>query len=555
MARPRFSEMLVNRRRQLGLSTGQAARVLRFKVEVLRAFEEGDFDAMPKSGYAQGMLSSYARYLGLNPRQVTNQFSADLADWEHGGSGRSIAGRGGSRRRRGGDPTYEVPDRDSRYEGSRGLLPTSGGYAGDVYGYTTTSSAHSRNSRPSPLVDQWRPTRGDARYDRGYGRDGDAPRRGRTEERRYSGRDLSTYSSGRDAQRSARYRAQADRSGYASRYRGSEGVADQMGRDRVSVRRVAPSDYTDDLRYDDARPYEAASTRSGRQSSRNIATVGRPNVARRQSSRGRAPQRGPERGGFLGVVQAFFSDPRRTLAFVLVVAGVILTMVIITSIGSCVNKDTSSNRTVSVSSSTEDSGSSSKSSSTSTSAEAEKAAADALAAKKSQSEANSKTETKVEVKVDDGEVSWVEIENDGKSVVAEQITGPWSQSYTVTSKFTIQVSDTAAVTVTKNGETQKFESKTSGIGTITIEGTKATTTSTNGSNNSSTTTNGSTTSTTDATTGTGSTTTTQSDESASTSTSTQTDASSTTASTSTSGSSRTAPSTPTASYSYFSKGA
>ena len=35
MARPRFSEMLVNRRRQLGLSTGQAARVLRFKEQEL----------------------------------------------------------------------------------------------------------------------------------------------------------------------------------------------------------------------------------------------------------------------------------------------------------------------------------------------------------------------------------------------------------------------------------------------------------------------------------------------------------------------------------------
>ena len=539
MARPRFSEMLVNRRRQLGLSTGQAARVLRFKEDVLRAFEEGDFDSMPKSGYAQGMLSSYARYLGLNPRQVTNQFAADLSDWEHGGSGRSIAGRGGSRRRRGEEPTYELPGR-SRYQGTRGLLPTSGGYAGDVYGYTTTSSAYSRNHRPASRVDDRRSGRGIRE-----GRAQDGRGRGRGEERRYSGRDLSTYSSGRDAQRSARYRAQADRSGYASRYRGSEGAADQMGRDRVSVRRVTPSEYTDDLRYDDARPYEAASTRSGRQSSRNIANVGRPNVARRQPQRGRAPQRQPERGGVLGVIQAFFSDPRRTLAFVLVVAGVILTMVIISSIGSCVNKDTSSGRTVSVSSTSDNSGSSSSSnsSSTTTSAEAEKAAADALAAKKSKEEANTKTETKVEVKVDDGEVSWVEIENDGKSVVAEQITGPWSQSFTVTSKFTIQVSDTAAVTVTKNGETQKFESKTSGIGTITIEGTKATTsTSANGTSATGTTDANATSTQSDgtSTTTTSSTTSTQSDQASATTSSTD--------------SSRTAPSASSASYSYFSKG-
>ena len=78
MARPRFSEMLVERRRQLGLTVQQAARVLRLKEATLVAFEEGDFSSIPKSGYAQGMLSSYARYLGLNPREVVDQFQSDL---------------------------------------------------------------------------------------------------------------------------------------------------------------------------------------------------------------------------------------------------------------------------------------------------------------------------------------------------------------------------------------------------------------------------------------------------------------------------------------------
>jgi hypothetical protein len=282
-----------------------------------------------------------------------------------------------------------------------------------------------------------------------------------------------------------RYRAQADRSGYASRYRGREGIADRSARDRVSVRRVAPSDYTDDLQYGDALPYEAASTRSGRRSSRNIAHVDRPNVQRRTpgrdsrgASRGRASE--PRRGGVAGVIEAFFSDPRRTLALVLVVAAVVLTIVIISSVGACVNKNISSDRTVSVTTSASEGGDSSKSESSTTTKtqETEKAAADAAAAKKTKEDAAAKTETKVEVSVDDGEVSWVEIENDGKSVVAEQITGPWKQSYVVTGQFTIQVSDTTAVTVTKNGETQKFDNKTSGIGTITIVGTKATTSST-----------------------------------------------------------------------------
>ena len=78
MARPRFSEMLFDRRRQLGLSIAQASHVLRLKPQVLQAFEEGDFPSIPKSGYAQGMLSSYARYLGLNTRCLL--YTSDAAD-------------------------------------------------------------------------------------------------------------------------------------------------------------------------------------------------------------------------------------------------------------------------------------------------------------------------------------------------------------------------------------------------------------------------------------------------------------------------------------------
>ena len=111
MPRPRFSEMLVTRRRQLGLSISQASQVLRLKEQVLIAFEEGDFDHIPKSGYAQGMLSSYARYLGLNPRQVVNQFQADLNDYVK-------------------DMQSAMPeDYESQdtYLAPRKLLPTSGG--------------------------------------------------------------------------------------------------------------------------------------------------------------------------------------------------------------------------------------------------------------------------------------------------------------------------------------------------------------------------------------------------------------------------------------------
>ena len=58
MAKPRFSEYLAQRRRQLNLTIPQAARVLRLKEQVIVAFEEGDWQRIPRSGYALGMLSS-----------------------------------------------------------------------------------------------------------------------------------------------------------------------------------------------------------------------------------------------------------------------------------------------------------------------------------------------------------------------------------------------------------------------------------------------------------------------------------------------------------------
>ena len=84
MPRPRFSEMLVERRRQLGLSITQASKILRLKEQALIAFEEGDFTNMPQSGYAQGMLSSYARYLGLNPREIVDLFQEESYELENG---------------------------------------------------------------------------------------------------------------------------------------------------------------------------------------------------------------------------------------------------------------------------------------------------------------------------------------------------------------------------------------------------------------------------------------------------------------------------------------
>ena len=441
MARPRFSEMLVDRRRRLGLSVVQAAEQLKLKEQVLIAFEDGDFGNMPKSGYAQGMLSSYARYLGLNPRVITQQFSSDLRAWER------EVGRH-DRRTRG------VTASSAGYQGTRGLLPTSGGYAGDLDDYATTSPARVKGME-------------EGIYEA-------ARRRSRTRdvgERRYTGRDVTREQEQRRASQYGRTRTRQTRSERARR--DDVPLAPGAG-GRITRREVSPSDFEDDLRYGTASPYEAASTATGRRSSRNIVHVDRPNVRRRAgANRGRAGQSDPRNrrapSGILG------GETRRLVLLTFVIVA-ILTAIIIFSVSSCAGGAQRDARESSAVGTTQTTAQTSSSQSTqSTSNPSDESSNSSGKDATGPTDQTSTEPTEVEVSVASGSVSWVEIRCDGKSVVAQQVTGPWDQSYTVTQSITIQVSNVPVVTVTKNGETQSFETKASGLGTITIQGTPAST--------------------------------------------------------------------------------
>ena len=113
MPRPRFSEVLVSRRHELGLSVSQASRTLKLREDVLIAFEEGDFERMPQSGYAQGMLSSYARYLGLNARELVDLFQEELYQHQHGTSSHELRRRTRQTQSGRGVTGYDVPNEAS----------------------------------------------------------------------------------------------------------------------------------------------------------------------------------------------------------------------------------------------------------------------------------------------------------------------------------------------------------------------------------------------------------------------------------------------------------
>lgn len=501
MPRPRFSEMLLQRRRQLGLTCEQASRILKLREDVLVAFEEGNFESMPQSGYAQGMLSSYARYLGLNAREVVDLFQEELYEYVNGSGSHelrrrtrdTIAGRGIS----GYDVVNEAGSRPKAYVEYHGLLPTAGGPAGDMGNFATVTPARPRQSVPLAGLG---PSAVAA-----YGREDHAYQQPRQQRPYNSGQALESRQQRSTARRraSGQRRPQSDPAGRLLR-EGQQGVVDRdrdlvaprgragqartqrlYHRDDVSTRSVRRGEYRDDLRYDGvASPYERASTISGRRSSRNIASVERPNVRRRQPSERSGAQGGrrrqpARRGGVAGFVDAFLSDRRRALLLLLLVLAAVLTLILVFSVKSCTGSAQSAqtgSKTVNVTTA-RDSGQDSSQGSGSdsdTSGFGSTATGDAASGDQAQADAAATPEqTVVQVSLASGETSWVDVTVDGKSVVADNLTGAWSQTYTVTDSIAIQVSNVDAVTVTNNGKKVNFSSKTSGVGTLTIKGTPA----------------------------------------------------------------------------------
>ena len=530
MTRPHFSTMLFERRRNLGYTTAQASRVLRLREDVLIAFEQGDFDHIPKSGYAQGMLSSYARYLGLNPRLVVSQFTHDLSEYQSGVSSPHRK-RGSAQQSYPDDVNYEVPRgaqvraaRERVNSGAKGLLPTSGGYAGDMAGFSAVSNVRSRRGHQNPYVNAASTQgSGGSQTSRPYTTrqpsDVANDTTNRVRDRRAKGRGRVRVD-GQDAE-GTRRAGNRQPSRQRSNYRPRVPITDEPNnersrsreypeRDYVTTRQIAPSQYVDDLHYDDhADPYEAASTRRGRASSRDIASTRRPNVRRRQSPSTRVnlrsrEQEAPKRSGIVGAILDFFSDSKRTLVFVIVVLAVVLTILIISSVSTCVSNfsgETRSSNKVTVSETDNNSDNSSDTSNdastdtdtqtnTSTNTEAQSNTNDTSNTNTDTSNTNTTSDTaassqvEVSVSLASDEVSWIEITLNGSSVVAETKTGPWSDTYTVTDSIKIEASEPSAVTVSENGEQKSFEKKASGVGTLTIKGSGTTdNTSTNTSTN------------------------------------------------------------------------
>lgn len=426
----RFGDMLLEQRRRMGLSIQQVANTIKIRPQIIEFFENGNFASMPPRGYAQGMISSYARFLGLNPREVVNAYFDDLMAYERetsqqGGRFQDAAGYVNSRSSVDNGRFLMVQGgRSTRY----GQRPQQAGYVTETGSSEEIRSQRDRfRSTPAPEERALPAARGVARDPRaGYGDGGYSDRGYRGVS---SGRPLGGYADADTTQVTPRLRSQSQ---------------------PYSQRSSAP------------RSGQRNMQRQGSYRGRSDNNRGRmpQGTGRGGSNRGRGGGRAPQNNGL---------DPRIVYAGIGAVALLLIVLIVVLLRGcdssapestpeTPVATKTSTKKSSKTTESVDEDEDTDETTDESTDSDAAK-----TTAKKEENEV-----TKVKISVAKGKTAWIEVKVDGKSVYGAQATGPFEQEYTPESSIEITTSKPSDVTVTKNGEKVRYDTKTSGVARVTI---------------------------------------------------------------------------------------
>jgi cytoskeleton protein RodZ len=73
----KLGDTLRERRQALGLNLEQVQEGTRIRQKLLEALEMGYYDRLPNPGYVRGYISSYARFLELDPVPLLNMYKAE----------------------------------------------------------------------------------------------------------------------------------------------------------------------------------------------------------------------------------------------------------------------------------------------------------------------------------------------------------------------------------------------------------------------------------------------------------------------------------------------
>ena len=70
-----LGEQLRNARESMNISLDDASNAVKISKRYLKALEEGNYSEFPAQTYIRGFLSNYAKYLGLDPKTILEQYS------------------------------------------------------------------------------------------------------------------------------------------------------------------------------------------------------------------------------------------------------------------------------------------------------------------------------------------------------------------------------------------------------------------------------------------------------------------------------------------------
>ena len=70
-----LGEQLRNARESMNISLEDASNAVKISKRYLKALEEGNYSEFPAQTYIRGFLSNYAKYLGLDPKTILEQYS------------------------------------------------------------------------------------------------------------------------------------------------------------------------------------------------------------------------------------------------------------------------------------------------------------------------------------------------------------------------------------------------------------------------------------------------------------------------------------------------
>lgn len=400
-----FGDMLLKRRRQMGVSIQQVSNIVKIRPQIIEYFETENFAAMPPRGYAQGMIASYARYLGLNSHEVVEAYFDALDEYERAG------GRSGRFEEVATDASPRSANATGRYMMVGSVPPSRFAQRPAQAGYVSESSSPHEpissarlrpgGSRISRRVDGYRAS---VRAE-GQGRLPDGPAR----------RAQRGYREGSGGSTSHPYR---ERGGSGGQGYGTRPPA-------VRGRGAGSSDYG-----------------------------------------GRAPRKSQMPPLDMRMILIFGA---LAVLFIALIMALLLRGCAPASKGVVGSGEAVSTQSKNAGSAADTSNSESDSEGEGTSSDDSGADGenDGSASDKNAESTPKETVVKVSLK-EKGAVAWVEVKLDGKIVLGKQVVGPFEEEFTVESQIDITTDSPSAVSVYQNGEKVRYDTKVSGVGKVTI---------------------------------------------------------------------------------------